>query len=164
MKSKFFSFCFSLILSTFVFAQSQTTKSAQTATNEDLVKLVKDCYDAWNTLNLDQPAKFYAKDADLIFYDVTPLKYNGWSEYRKGVEKLLTGYSSLKLVPNNDLKISRAGKAAWATLTFHLITTTKDGKKSDEVGRDTIIWQKRAGQWLIVHEHVSLPLGAPAAQ
>src|SRR5262249_51056933 len=152
---------------TFLVAQTQTnpqtTKTASSA-KDDFAKIVKDCYDAWNTLDLSQPAKYYAKDPDLVFYDVTPLKYNGWSEYRQGVEKLLTGYSSLKIVPNDDLKVDRAGTIAWATLTFHLITTTKDGKKSDQVGRDTILWQKRSGHWLIVHEHVSLPLGAAATQ
>ena len=162
----FLLFCFLFSMSIFLFAETQM--SPQTAKNESTTKddfalIIKDYYAAWNTLDLDQPARYYAKDADLVFYDVAPLKYNGWQEYRNGVENLLKAYSSLKLVPNNDLKVRRVGKVAWTTLTFHLIGTTKDGKRSDLESRHTAIWQKMHGQWLVVHEHVSVQIGESAA-
>jgi uncharacterized protein (TIGR02246 family) len=160
MKFKLLLVCCLFLTANFLNAQTQTAKTAASTTKEDFASIIKEYYDAWNTLDLDKPAKYYAKDADLVFYDVTPLKYNGWSEYRKGVEKLLSGYSSLKLVPNDDLKIGRAGRVVWTTLTFHLVGTTKDGTKSDLESRHTAIWVKRQGQWLIVHEHVSVPIGA----
>jgi hypothetical protein len=50
-------------------------------------KLFEGYYAAWNTLNTDNPASFYAKEADLVFFDVILLKYNGWAEYKKGVQK-----------------------------------------------------------------------------
>jgi hypothetical protein len=40
-----------------------------------------------NTLNTDNPSSFYAKDANLIFFDVVPFKYKGWAEYKNGVQK-----------------------------------------------------------------------------
>jgi ketosteroid isomerase-like protein len=33
-------------------------------------KLVESYYAAWNTLNTDNPARFYAKDASMVFFDV----------------------------------------------------------------------------------------------
>ena len=48
-------------------------------------KLVESYYAAWNTLNTDNPARFYAKDANIVFFDVAPLKYKGWAEYKRGV-------------------------------------------------------------------------------
>src|SRR5919109_4296475 len=81
-------------------------------------KLVQRYYAAWNTLNTDDPAQFYAKDASLVFFDVVPLKYRGWAEYKKGVDKAFFGkISAGKLTPNNDLKITRRGNVAWMTLT-----------------------------------------------
>jgi Ketosteroid isomerase homolog len=162
----FLVFSLFFLMSVFVVAQTQTrTQTAKNGgtTKEDFASIIKDYYAAWNTLDLDQPARYYAKDADLVFYDIAPLKYNGWQEYRKGVENLLKSYKSLKLVPNNDLKVGRAGKVAWTTLTFHLIGTTNDGKTSDLESRHTAIWQKLHGQWLIVHEHVSVPIGGTTA-
>ena len=40
----------------------------------------------------------------------------------------------------------------------HLSAAMKQGKPFDFDGRDTVIWEKRGGRWLIVHEHVSAPL------
>jgi ketosteroid isomerase-like protein len=34
----------------------------------------------------------------------------------------------------------------------------KDGKGLEADTRQTAIWEKRGGKWLIVHEHVSVPM------
>ena len=122
-------------------------------------KLVQSLYAAWNTLNADNPASFYAKDANIVFFDVAPLKYNGWAEYKRGVQKsIFDQISAGKLTPNDDLKITRRGDVAWMTLTFHLSLTMKTGAAMEIDCRHTAIWVKRRGKWLIVHEHVSAPL------
>jgi len=114
---------------------------------------------AWSSLNADNAAPLYAKDADLVFYDIAPLKYTGWAEYDKGVRGVLGGFESLKLTPNNDLKVTRRGNIVWTTVTFHLSAKPKGGGGQMEMdGRHTAIWEKRTGKWLIVHEHFSTPL------
>lgn len=122
-------------------------------------KLVESYYAAWNTLNTDNPASFYAKDTKIVFFDVAPLKYNGWSEYKRGVQtSIFDQISAGKLTPNDDLKIARRGDVAWMTLTFHLSLTMKTGAATEIDCRHTAIWVRRRGTWLIVHEHVSAPL------
>jgi len=56
------------------------------------------------------------------------------------------------------LKVTRRGNIALATLTFHILAKQKDGTAMEFDGRHTIVGEKRAGQWLIIHEHVSKPL------
>jgi ketosteroid isomerase-like protein len=51
---------------------------------------------------------------------------------------------------------------AWATATGHGSLTKKSGGKDEMDFRWTVIWEKIENQWLIVHEHVSAPLAAPA--
>jgi ketosteroid isomerase-like protein len=122
-------------------------------------KLVERYYAAWNTLNTDNPASFYAKDANLVFFDVVPLKYNGWAEYKKGVEEaFFDKISAGKLSPNDDLKITRRGDVAWMNLTFHLSFILKSGESVELDCRHTAVWLKRRSKWLIVHEHISAPL------
>ena len=122
-------------------------------------KLVQSYYAAWNTLNTDNPASFYAKGAKMVFFDVAPLKYNSWSEYKWGVQKsIFDQISAGKLTPNDDLKITRQGDVAWMTLTFHLSLTMKTGAVTAIDCRHTAIWVRRRGKWMIVHEHVSAPL------
>ena len=122
-------------------------------------KLVECYYAAWNTLNTDNPARFYAKDASMVFFDVAPLKYKGWAEYKRGVQKSIFDQTLAgKLTPNDDLKITRRGDVAWMTLTFHLSLAMKNGTAMELDCRHTAIWEKRRGKWLIVHEHVSTPI------
>ena len=124
-------------------------------------QLVERYYAAWNTLDTDNPAPFYAKDDGLVFFDVLPFKYRGWTEYKKGVQKIFFDrISGGKLTPNRDLKITRRGDVAWMTLTFRLAFTLKTGQMMQMDCRHTAIWQQRRGRWLIVHEHISTPARA----
>lgn len=132
---------------------------AKSALEAEFKTLIAQYYAAWSTLDPDKAAKYYAKDADLVFFDVAPLKYNAWSEYRAGVIKAFTEVmSSGKLTPNNDLKINQRGNLVWTTVTFHLSATPKAGGSMEIECRHTAIWEKRGNKWLIVHEHVSAPL------
>lgn len=121
--------------------------------------LIKRYYSAWNTLNPDNVSSMYAKDASLIFFDIAPLKYNGWQEYHDTFKKTVgPGFASLILTPNNDVKVTHNGNMALATLTLHLSAKQKDGTALEFDCRHTIVWEKRRGRWLIIHEHVSKPL------
>jgi len=143
----------SLVLAVFCVPAAAQNKGA------DLNALVKGYYTAWNTLNPDNPAKFYAKDADLVFFDIAPLKYANWQEYSDTFKKTVgPGFTSLVLTPANDVKVTRKGNIALVTLTFHLAAKQKDGQALEFDGRHTMVWEKRGAQWLIIHEHVSKPL------
>jgi ketosteroid isomerase-like protein len=122
-------------------------------------EIVENYYAAWNSLNTDAPASFYAQDAELVFFDVVPMQYNGWAEYKAGVQKtFFDQISGGRLVPNDDLKITQRGDVAWMTLTFHLAFKAKTGGEVRLDCRHTAIWEKRGAEWLIVHEHISAPL------
>jgi len=135
------------------------TKKGGTGLDAEFRKMITEYYEAWSTLDPDKAEKFYAKDADLVFFDVAPLKYKAWAEYRAGVKKAFTDVmSSGKLTPNDDLKITQRGNVVWTTLTFHLSAKPKTGDAMEVECRHTAIWEKRGNKWLIVHEHVSAPL------
>ncbi len=132
---------------------------AQKKGGDDFNDLIRRYYSAWNTLNPDNASFLYAQDADLVFFDIVPLKYSGWPEYRDNFKKnVAPGFSTLTLTPNNDVKVTRRGNIALTTLTFHLSAKQKDGTPMEFDCRHTIVWEKRGGQWLIIHEHVSKPL------
>jgi uncharacterized protein (TIGR02246 family) len=125
-------------------------------------KLISDYYDAWNTMKAENAAKFYAPDADLVFYDAAPMQYRGFKEYQEGAQKyFFDTTTACKLIPNSDLRVTRKGDVAWTTLTFHISATLKDGKQMELDCRQTSIWEKRKGGWVIVHEHISVPLAMP---
>jgi len=148
-----------MLIVTFASA-AQAKAPARQGGDAEFRKLIEGYYADWSKLNTDAPSKYYAKDADLIFFDIAPMKYSGWKEYSEGVQKyFFATASSAKLTPNmNDLKITRRGDVAWTTLTFHLSVTPKAGGAMELEARHTAIWERRGGRWLIVHEHVSAPL------
>jgi ketosteroid isomerase-like protein len=159
MKPVNLAFTAAMILTLVLSASAQMKAPASSALEAEFKAMIGQYYVAWSTLDPEKAAKYYAKDADLIFYDVAPLKYNGWSEYKAGVMKAFTEtMSSGKLTPNDDLRINRRGNIVWTTLTFHLSARPKAGGAMEVECRHTAIWEKRGGKWLIVHEHVSAPL------
>ena len=145
-----------LITASFFFVAAHAQKSS--ADDATFRKLVDDYCAAWSTGTTEAPAKLYAKDADLIFYDVTPFSYHGWSEYVPGVHKaLLDEAASVSLTAGKGLKVTCRGAIAWTTVPMHFVEKTKDGKTVEADLRDTGIWEKRGDLWLLVHEHISVP-------
>ncbi|MHB8499344.1 MAG: YybH family protein [Candidatus Acidiferrales bacterium] len=123
-------------------------------------KLIDDYCAAWSTGNADSPARFYAKEDGLVFYDVAPFAYHSWKEYHDGVKKeLFDNMVSGTLSAGKDLKVSRHGTVAWTTVPMHLSEKTKDGKDVEIDIRYTGIWERRGSSWVLVHEHLSAPLG-----
>jgi ketosteroid isomerase-like protein len=143
-------------LLTFVGARAEQ-KASDDATFRKLI----DAYcAAWSTGNADNPARFYAKQDGLVFYDVAPFSYHGWREYHDGVQKeFFDNMESGTLTAGKDLKVTRHGTVAWTTVSMHLSEKTRDGKNLEIDIRYTGIWEKRATGWLLVHEHLSTPLG-----
>lgn len=117
---------------------------------------------AWDTLDPAKAAPFYSQEPDRVFFDVGPMKYSGWAEYAEGVKKMIGDFASLKFTLGDDARTHRQGNLAWATATWTANVVTKQGAKQTLAGRWTVVWEKRGSDWLIVHEHVSVPLPAPA--
>lgn len=142
-------------LLTFVGARAQQKLSDQSTFR----KLMDDYCAAWSAGNADAPAKFYEQADGLVFYDVAPFAYHGWKEYRAGVQKeFLEGAETITLTAGKDLKVTRRGLIAWTTVTIHLYEKAKDGKTTDADLRYTGIWEKHGAKWLLVHEHLSVPM------
>jgi ketosteroid isomerase-like protein len=140
-------------------SRSHDISHGASTTQKQFQELIDRYYAAWNTGNPENAAPLYAKDADLVFYDITPLKYTGWAEYDKGVQNVLGSFASVKITPNQDLRATRRGNVAWTTVTFHFSAKKKTGESVELDGRHTAIWELRGRQWLILHEHFSVPLG-----
>jgi len=143
-------------LLTFVGARAQQ-RASDDATFR---RLIEGYCAAWSSGNAEAPARFYAKDNGLVFYDLAPFAYHGWKEYHDGVQReLFANMASGSLLPGRDLKVTRRGTLAWTTVSMHFSEKTRDGKTMETQVRYTGIWEKRGTNWLLVHEHLSTPMG-----
>lgn len=143
-------------LLTFVGARAQ-----QKATDDATFRKLIDGYcAAWSSKDLNTVSKFYDKTDGLVFYDLAPFSYGSWKEYDAGVRKaLLDNADTISLIPGKELKVTRHGNIAWTTVPMHVTAKMKDGKTIDEPVRYTGIWEHKGKNWLLVHEHLSAPLG-----
>ena len=146
-----------LVLGVCFFLQVNTSGQQ---TDQELRTLVPKIVAAWGSLEIAKVEPYYAADADFAYFDLVPMKYNNWAEYRVGVQKaLFEPNTSIKLKVNDDLGVHSRGNLAWATFTFGADITNKQGAASHLDGRWTMVLEKRAKGWIVVHEHVSAPLG-----
>lgn len=149
-------FAFLGAMLTFVGARAQQKASDHTTFR----KLIDGYCAAWSSGNTANAAKYYAKDDNLVFYDLTPFSYSGWKEYEAGVHKyFLDNAVSASLTAGKELKVTRRGNIAWMTVPMHITAKMKDGKTIDSPVRYTGIWEKHGKTWLLVHEHLSVPMG-----
>ena len=136
------------------------SRAAADSEEEALRALVPKVISSWETLDITKIERNYAADADFAYFDLVPMKYNNWAEYRVGAQKaLFEPNRSIKLHVNDDLGVHRRGALAWATVTFGADIVNKQGAASHLDGRWTMVLEKRAHGWIVVHEHVSAPLG-----
>lgn len=112
--------------------------------------------DGWGALDATKMAQYYDQ-GEYAFFDIAPPKYSNWAEYQKGVTELLKGYKKVKLTLNDDAQIHTDGNLTWTTATVKEDALTTAGKHDLATFRWTLIFEKQAGKWMIVHEHMSEP-------
>ncbi|WP_170319331.1 YybH family protein [Polyangium spumosum] len=121
-------------------------------------ELMQRTWDAWSTLDPEQAAPFYAKEPDLVFFDFAPLQFRGWDAYSTGVKEMLAQFTSFKGKVKEDAKIDVLGDKAIGASIVQMEITFQDGMTESFNARWTVVWAWREGQWLIVHEHLSVPI------
>ena len=150
---------FSLVIALSLSAVSQEHHDA-TPGNANFDKaILQKVWDAWCTLDPANPAKFYGKEKSHVFYDITPLQYHGWAEYEAGVKPVLAQWKSAKCKVNYDGQIREESPTlAWSASTVQLDAVKQDGSPDNMTVRWTAIWHKHGANWVIAHEHVSVPV------
>lgn len=135
------------------FSQSKPAANAEVPSKALMSKILA----AWNTGDPAKAAPFYDKTPTNVYFDFAPLQYKGWNEYDAGVKQAMATFQSLKFTLHDDAKVHRAGNTAWGTATWSGQGKLKNGNGVSLEGRWTCIWEKKGANWLIVHEHFSVP-------
>jgi len=135
------------------------TLSARAADREDqaIRETIVNSVQNWSDLKIDANDAYFTSDPQAVFFDVTPLKFTGWVDYRESIKEFIKTFHDQKIQMNNDLTVRRAGKFAWATFTWNTVVNFKDGRTIHLQGRSTEVLEKQGGKWKIIHEHWSVP-------
>lgn len=159
-------FCCAAAMVALVGGRLPADQKADQPTVADFQKRIDEYGRRWTmtdgAIDLTKLDEFYAPDEGVVIYDFAPPGVStSWAAHRKGLEREL--FSKLRVnrfVPRQDVTVRLVGdKAAVTTFTFDYENQEKGGKKFKITGRQSNVWERRGGNWVIVHEH-----GSPVPQ
>src|SRR6516165_2927867 len=114
---------------------------------------------AFKAKDVDAIMKTYAPGQALVVFDVVPPRqYVGAAAYRKDWQTFLDGLDGPITVELTDLDVGADRNLAYSHSIQRVTGTDKQGKKLDMTLRVTDVYQRIRGRWLVIHEHVSVPV------
>ena len=121
-----------------------------------LTKLTDDLANAVRTKDVNASMSHYSPNVSL-FDVVEPLQHIGADAVRKRTEEWLSSFQGPLDFDMHDLRIAADGDTAFSHSVNHVKVTMADGNILDMWWRSTLCYRKMQDQWLITHEHNSVP-------
>lgn len=96
---------------------------------------------------------------DVIAYDIAPpLQFVGAEDYRKDYATFFAAFKGPLKITDPRVRVEQSGAVAFAFGLERLRGTMANGTRVDMWVRFTDGWKLENGRWLVVHEHVSVPV------
>ena len=132
---------------------------AENKGEKEIHALLNDALNAFKAKDLDKMMSFYDHSASLVAYDVVPpVQYTGWDSYKKDFGDFFALFDGPISDEVSDMAIVAEGNLGYSRMVEHVTRKQKNGQPMDMVVRVTDVYRKNKGKWLIIHEHVSVPV------
>ena len=123
----------------------------------DIRQQIDKLVEAIRAMDLEGAMSIYA--ADVVSFDVAPpLQHLGAEAKRKNWIDVFATYQCPLGYEIRDLTIALGDDVAFAHSLNRISGTLKNGNRTDVWVRATTCYRKIDGNWLITHDHVSVPL------
>ena len=134
--------------------------AASAADDEAQIRALEDRFTAAvNAADVDAIMKVYVPDESLVVFDlVPPRQYLGANAYRKDWVDFLAMFKGPLKFDITDLSIAAEGNLGFSHSIQRIRGTDTKGQPVDVTVRVTDGYRKIGGNWLIVLEHVSVPV------
>jgi len=126
----------------------------------DIRETVTQVFENWSSMKPEANDALYLADDQTVLFDVSPMQDLGWSAQKSRLRKVFEGFSEFWMKPNPDLAVHCRGEIAWVTATWKAYIKMNTGMEVNHEGRSTFVLQKKDDMWLVVHDHVSVPITA----
>lgn len=114
---------------------------------------------AFNAGDVDAMMKNYIQDKSLVVFDIVPPRqHSGADAYRKAWVGFFTHFKSGPKIEITDLAITADGNLGFSHSIQQVTGTDMKGNSVDRTVRVTDGYRKIGGKWLIVLEHISVPV------
>lgn len=110
---------------------------------------------AWERRDMAFVRDYYAHDPDmLLFFERRQLL--GWPRVETLYENMFDHASRGQVESTtSNFQVKTIGSLGYVAANFHLKITEPSGEVTADVGRQTVIFERRDGQWVVVHRHTS---------
>jgi uncharacterized protein (TIGR02246 family) len=157
-----FSLLLALLLTIAGTALAQTPSSNKKTSNSDEAA-IRDLYDNWakafRAHDIDRIMSFYVPGDELVAYDVVPpLQYKGNDAYRKDYVEFLNQFDGPIDVDYREMRVYASGDVGFVHALERFSGKMKNGQPLALWLRATSGVRKINGKWLIVHDHISVPV------
>ena len=121
---------------------------------------IRDLIEAWaravRAKNIDGIMALHAPD--ILLFDVPPpVQSLGADAYSKSWEQFFSWFGDSGIFEISDLKITAGDDVAYCHGLIRCGGSETNGNKVELVVRLTVCYRKIDGQWMVMHEHHSLP-------
>lgn len=155
--------CFSLWPGVAASAQAQPKHIMGNASEAEIRALLHKWEAAFSARDLDGVMAIYAPG--VVTYDVTPpLQYEGKDAYRTDFAEYFANYTGPLSVESRDVHVMASGNLGVVMELQHVSGTLTNGQKTSVWLRVTSVFRKINGNWLDVHDHVSVPVDMHTGQ
>ena len=114
---------------------------------------------AVNAKDVNAIMSVYVPNETLFVFDVVPPRqYVGAQAYRKDWTDFLAMFKGPLQLQISDLSVQTDGNMGWSHSIQRVIGTDSKGQPVNLTVRVTDVYRKIKGNWLIVHEHTSVPV------
>lgn len=137
-----------------------TVRAQAPSQDEQAIRTLEDKFAAaFSAKDVDAIMKLYVPGNDLFVFDLgVPRQHVGWEDYKRDWQGFLAMFRGAIQFNVSGLSIVTDGKLAYSHSIQHVRGTAADGSPRDYAVRVTDDYRKIDGKWLIVQEHVSVPL------
>lgn len=114
---------------------------------------------AFDAKDADAIMRVYERGPRLFVFDLSPPRQHvGWADYKADWEDTFQGIPGPIRFSISDLRVTVVGSVAYGHSIQTMRYTGANGSKKELVARVTDVYRKIHGRWLIVQEHVSVPV------
>ncbi|MBE9211509.1 SgcJ/EcaC family oxidoreductase [Plectonema cf. radiosum LEGE 06105] len=129
-----------------------------TTTDEaEIRQIIDNWVESVRAKDIDGLMSHYVDDS-VLFDIMPPLKHQGASAYRQLWEQCFPYFQGDIGYEIRDLNITVGSDVAFSHSLNRMSGTTTNGEEIDNWMRVTVCYQKIDGKWMVIHDHVSVPI------
>jgi ketosteroid isomerase-like protein len=117
---------------------------------------IADLAQAIRDKDIERLMAFYAPDV-LVFDVLPPLDTRGVGAYRQNFERWFASVEGPLSFEFKDLRVVPGEFTAFCHYLALVVAAKQDKRKSGYWVRGTTCFERRNGEWVVTHEHISMP-------